>query len=167
MSSNQTLVRDALVVERYKYIQEKLKYLDSVLHTNISLFIKILSAITALATATIGYHVPSTIPSTQYIALVLTGSALAVLAMTLTFLAMTISNLFAWFGYRYDETELLEKFGCGFTRAKPSFKSFLTWQETWFMLVLSILSLVTFYALNHTDATAELIYNYLNQLTGK
>lgn len=167
MSSNQTLVRDALVVERYKYIQEKLKYLDSVLHTNISLFIKILSAIIALATAAIGYSTPSTLPSIEYIALVLTGSALVVLTMTLTFLAMTISNLFAWFGYRHDETELLEEFGNGFIRQEPSIKSFLTWQETWFILILAVLSIITALVLYHTDAVAELVHNYLGQITNK
>ena len=52
------------------------------------------------------------------------------------FLLMTISNIFAWFGYRQDEVQLLEKFGGAFKRRKPKKSSFYTWQESWFVLAL-------------------------------
>lgn len=50
-TSNPSELTAELVVERYKFIQEKQKHLDSMLHTNIGIVVKLLIALFSLAIA--------------------------------------------------------------------------------------------------------------------
>ncbi|HEQ1859040.1 TPA: hypothetical protein VEO38_002600 [Providencia alcalifaciens] len=140
MSKNLT---EALIVERYKFIQKKQMYLDKALHTNIGVLIKILSGVFTLFFAIGAYYFKDTsiISSTNLLLLfkVVVGFSLILL---LYFLLVTISNVVAWFNYRKDEVALLTRFGGDFQREEPKISNFLSWQETWFCILILVFILM-------------------------
>jgi len=126
-----------LVIERYKFIQDKIKHLDNVLHSNISDFIKILMAILTLVSGAFVLHVKEvTMISEQGLLILIRFSSGAIVFVSASYLLMTIANLFSWIDYRKDEVKLLMQFGGSLQRNNPRIKSFLAWQETWFMIAL-------------------------------
>lgn len=134
-----------LVVERYKFIQDKQKYLDTILHTNIAFFVKLLVTIFSLIIAGLSFfkQSPEVLDQDSLILLFQLSSLLCGFICSF-FLLMTISNVIAWFGYRNDEVDLLESFNSNFKRDRPKKCSFLTWQESWFILALLIFIIVSF-----------------------
>lgn len=129
-----------LVIERYKFIQEKIHFLDKILHININLIVKILIGVFTFILSVFLIHIkqPALI-SQASVTLSLQFSSILISLTSLIFLLMTISNIFAWFDYRKDEVQLLEKFGGDFKRTEPKAKNFLMWQETWFSIALLII----------------------------
>ncbi|WP_146147119.1 hypothetical protein [Photobacterium kishitanii] len=138
-----------LIIERYKFIQDKQKHLDNALSSNVNLLVKLLISVFTLVFATFGMHLKQPeIVSIQVTSLVFTLSLILSLLVSTIFLLMTISNIFAWFGYRKDEVELLKQFGGVFQREKPKLSNLLSWQETWFICALTsiiIIAIVTWY----------------------
>lgn len=134
-----------LVVERYKFIQEKQKHLDSILHTNITFVVKLLVALFGLVIAGLSLYKnkPELVSQENFVVLVQLSSLLCCFVCVIFFL-MTFSNIVSWFGYRNDEVQLLDSIGGSFRREAPKKSSFLTWQETWFIFALVILIVVNF-----------------------
>ncbi|WP_318468054.1 hypothetical protein [Photobacterium leiognathi] len=139
-TSNQIEFTKELVIERYKFIQDKQKHLDSILHTNIGMIIKLLIALFGLAvTGLLLYKKTPEVISPKDLVILFQLSSLLTSFVSAFFLLMTISNIFAWFGYRKDEVNLLEQFGGSFRREMPQKRSFYTWQETGFIVTLIII----------------------------
>jgi len=129
-----------LVVERFKFIQEKQKYLDSVLHTNMTFVIKLLITLFGLVIAGISlYKNKPDFMSEDNLITILQLSSLLCCFICSIFLLMSFSNIVSWFGYRNDEVKLLDSIGGTFRREKPKKSNFLTWQETWFIFALLII----------------------------
>ncbi len=139
-TSNPRELTKELVVERYKFIQDKQKHLDSMLHTNIGMVVKLLIALFSLAVAGLSLYknTPEIVAQRDLVNLFQLSSLLTSFVSGF-FLLMTISNIFAWFGYRRDEVELLDQFGGTFKRDMPQKSSFYTWQETGFIVALIII----------------------------
>lgn len=136
-TSNPSELTAELVVERYKFIQEKQKHLDSMLHTNIGIVVKLLIALFSLAIAGLSlYKSKPEIVAQKDLVILFQLSSLLVGFVCGFFLLMTLSNIFAWFGYRRDEVELLDQFGGAFKRDMPKKRNFYTWQETGFIAAL-------------------------------
>jgi hypothetical protein len=146
-TSNPSELTAELVVERYKFIQEKQKHLDSMLHTNIGLVVKLLIALFGLAIAGLSlYKSKPDIVAPKDLVILFQLSSLFIGFVCSFFLLMTLSNIFAWFGYRRDEVELLAQFGGTFKRDMPKKRNFYTWQETGFITVLIIILLASYIA---------------------
>lgn len=152
-----------LVVERYKFIQEKIHFLDKMLHTNISLIVKIIIGIftVILSIFLINLKQPTLI-HLDTITLSLKISSILIGLISLIFLLMTISNILAWFDYRRDEVELLEQFGKEFKRTVPKAKNFFMWQETWFAITLLVLLISTIFIYIFSS---EIVINILSNIS--
>ncbi|EDM64883.1 hypothetical protein PE36_12302 [Moritella sp. PE36] len=134
-----------LVIERFKFIQEKQKYLDSVLHTNMTFIVKLLVALFGLVITGISlYKNKPELMSEDSLMTILQLSSLLCCFICGIFLLMSFSNIVSWFGYRNDEVKLLDSIGGSFRRDKPKKRNFLTWQETWFILALLIITISSF-----------------------
>ncbi len=135
-----------LVIERYKFIQQKQMHLDAALHANVTLLVKLLIAIFSLIFAIATYHLkePDLVVQ-ETVLILLKGASLLILFVSTFFLLVTISNIFSWLGYREDEVKLLNDFGGDFQRESPKLSNFFAWQEAWFSiaLVLFILGALT------------------------
>lgn len=129
-----------LVIERYKFIQDKIKSLDNILHINIGMVIKLFIGVSSFFYGVLLVHLkqPELI-SLQGVIISLKLSSALFFFTSIIFLLMTVSNVFSWIGYRKDEVILLQKFGGHFTRDYPKLKNFLTWQETWFLISLVLM----------------------------
>jgi len=149
-----------IVIERYKFIQDKQKYLDTVLHANISFVVKLLVALFSLLIAGISlFNKSPEIISQEQIVLVFQFSTILCGFVCMLFLLMTFSNIVAWFGYRNDEVKLLESFDSEFKRDKPQKRSFLSWQETWFIIALLVLIIASFTSwVKHAEIIAYLLH---------
>lgn len=133
-----------LVLERYKFIQDKIKFLDNVLHINMNLVIKILIGIFTVILSIFLIHLKQPdLVSPQAIIIALQFSSALVALTTFVFLLMTIANVLSWIDYRKEEVELLEKFGGEFIRKPADKKKFLSWQETWFSFALLFILIVS------------------------
>lgn len=141
MSSELT---NQLVIERYKFIQDKMKYLDNVLHVNISFLVKIFVSVFTLLIGSFLMHIkqPEILPINSLVVLTFFASIL-VFITSIIFLLMSISNIISWFGYRHDEVELLKAFGGSFQRNEPSLKKLFTWQESWIVFFLFLICILT------------------------
>ncbi|PSU66571.1 hypothetical protein C9J20_13665 [Photobacterium phosphoreum] len=131
-----------LVIERYKFIQQKQMHLDAALHANITLLVKVLIGLFSVVFAIATYHLKEPESVTQEtVLLLLEGASLLMLFVSIFFFLITISNIFSWLGYRNDEVELLNDFGGALQRQKPKLSNFLAWQETWFSISLVLFML--------------------------
>lgn len=131
-----------LVIERYKFIQQKQMHLDTALHANITLLVKVLIGLFSVVFAIATYHLKEPELVTQEtVLLLLEGASLLMLFVSVFFFLITISNIFSWLGYRKDEVELLNDFGGDLQRQKPKLSNFLAWQETWFCISLVLFML--------------------------
>ncbi len=150
-----------LVVERYKFIQDKQKHLDSQMNSNVSLLVKIVVGTFSLVFAVFSTHLkqPDVI-SLPIATLVLKLSLIFIFAASSILLLITISNIFSWFGYRKDEVKLLNKFGGSFQRENPKLSNFLVWQETWFVFTLLLIIIIaTFSWAERSFLISRLIIN--------
>lgn len=155
---SQTCLTSELVLERYKFIQDKQKHLDSMLHTNISVYVKLVIALfTLIIVGVFSFKTKPNSLTIEDVRLLLELSATMLMFVSGLFLLMTLSNLFAWFGYRQDEVKLLEKFGGDFQRELPKKRSFYSWQETGFLLALSLMFLLTYVAFVRSGELSLLI----------
>lgn len=137
-----------LVVERYKFIQDKIKFLDNMMHIHIGMTIKFFVGIFSFFYGVVLIHIkqPELISHEAVIISIKFASSLIFFTSVLFFL-MTVSNILSWLGYRRDEVALLQKFGGAFKRECPNAKNFLTWQESWYLISLAfiiICSILTF-----------------------
>lgn len=149
-----------LVVERYKFIQDKIKFLDNILHVNIGMIIKLFIGIFSFFYGVLLIHLkhPDFIPLQGVIISIKLSSALLFFS-SIVFLLMTVSNIFSWIGYRKDEVILLQEFGGGFTRDYPKLRKFLTWQETWFLISLTLMTACSVLIWNFSYEIALLLLN--------
>ncbi|MGR5268661.1 hypothetical protein ACPV5R_12990 [Vibrio astriarenae] len=149
-----------LVLERYRFIQSKQMHLDDALHANMTLLVKVLIGLLSVVFAVATYHLREPKLVTQdIVVLLLEGSSLLLLFVSVFFLLITISNIFSWLGYRKDEVELLDQFGGELQRKQPELSNCLSWQETWFCIFLLLLSLGAYVVFQRSS---EIVFLFLN-----
>lgn len=148
-----------LVVERYKFIQEKQIFLDSMLHKNITFVVKLLVALFSLVIGGLSLYKnkPELLSQESFAVLVQLASLLCCF-VSVIFLLMSLSNIVSWFGYRDDEVKLLNFIGGSFRRDAPKKRNFYTWQETWFIFSLIVLIVSSFaFFINSADFSLYII----------
>ncbi|HCG8450680.1 TPA: hypothetical protein NJ582_004439 [Vibrio parahaemolyticus] len=160
---NVDFTRD-LVIERYKFIQEKQKHLDSILSSNVSLLVKVFIGLFSLVFAVLGTYLkqPEVI-SLSLVTLVFKLSLILLLVVSVIIFLMTISNVIAWLGYRRDEVELLQKFGGDFQREEPKLSNMFAWQETWFLFALIVIIITAASLLLRSSQFIDFFFEVLQQ----
>lgn len=132
-----------IAVERYKFILDKIKYLDTRHQDHFNTVLKILMALITFVVAVIMAGIEEKI---SLIAVEFSISAAGVmLAFTsFFFLFMSIAVSMSWYNYRDEEVELLNKIKCDLNRDMPelTFKTVMRWNETHLMILLTILSII-------------------------
>jgi len=136
-----------LTVERYKFILDKIKYLDTQFHTNLSNLKKIsIALIGVIISVSVAFKDGKI--SSELAGLAVEVSSLILVVSCVFFIFMTRAVKKSWVDYRYDEVNLLNKVSCDLGRENPSKQWKLHWSETQFILgviLWGILNLVLFY----------------------
>lgn len=148
--------KNDIYLERYKYILEKIKFLDTLMHKNFALFTKFTLAIcTALSTSVVMF-IEKKIESETSV-LILKSIFIIELLASILFFAITIAVIKAWFNYRDDEVLFLNKIKCDLDRKPPTLEGALKWSETYFLLTTIVVALVSLFGF----VNAELLLNCL------
>ena len=135
--SNNSSLRESLIVERYKYILGSINRLNEDTGKVLSFFQTALSAIIAaivyLLVGNNGCEVSGEIAK-------LGITILNYLLITLTLFSVTriIINTTSWYFYRLDEVKLLNSKVQSNYRKAPSLKNLWRWSETYLVLVFLV-----------------------------
>ncbi|WP_273049153.1 hypothetical protein [Pseudoalteromonas sp.] len=150
------LTKNNIYVERYKYILEKIKFLDTLMHKNFALYAKFTLAIgTALSTCFVLFIEKKIESATSVV--ILKSLFFTELLASLLFFAITIAIIRAWFNYRDDEFFFLNKIECDLDRKPPTLEGMLKWSETYFLITTIIIALTSLLGV----ANAELLLNFV------
>ncbi|WP_281544672.1 hypothetical protein [Grimontia sp. SpTr1] len=133
-----------LAVERYKFILDKIKYLDGIHNSSFSYLQKSTILMTTSITGVLLALIEGKIElKTANLAIASAGliSSIIILFLILTSLAV----IFSWLDYREEEVELLEKVECDIGRKKPiiGFKKVMRWSETHLIILLSVMLVIS------------------------
>ncbi|MGR5240326.1 hypothetical protein ACPV36_05480 [Photobacterium damselae] len=133
-----------VITERYKFILDKIKFLDSQYHQNLLLNIKILILLFGFVSAAIVAVNESKIEISTLIFSIKTAGII-ILFSSIYFFLNTIVIMISWFDYRYEEVELLNKIGCDINRTLPKMTSIYRWSEFYYILFLIVLFVFSIY----------------------
>ncbi|MFD2177871.1 hypothetical protein [Veronia pacifica] len=133
-------VTKEIVLERYKFIIEKQKYLDSLLHKNMDFYLKVITAIMGIffSSASIYKNKPEII-SLDSLTLMLELTSILTIFVSSVILLMTASIACSWFDYRKDEVKILDQVDGSYKREMPKKRNFWLWHESIFAFALSII----------------------------
>lgn len=132
---------DLIAVERYKFILDKIKYLDSLHQTHFAVIYKLLTALITFVVVVVFAGIEEKIkPNTVEFSIRASGLILVFTCMF--FLAMSRAILSSWQDYRKEEVNLLSKIDTKVERDLPSEKISWRWNEVQFMVLLCFLWLL-------------------------
>lgn len=135
-------LKEELAIERYKFILAKIQHLDESLYKNIGFVAKFVTAIIS-AVASILVLLESKKIANE-IAMIIINLLSYISAFTcLLFIFFTLAIMFSWYDYRKEEVELLNRCEADLGRKAPSFKGVLRWTETWFLIALLIIGIIS------------------------
>ncbi|HIF9409440.1 TPA: hypothetical protein ACX6R8_001292 [Photobacterium damselae] len=141
---NQLSLEENLIFERYKHLIARQTHLDSLVSSNVATAIKVTTALCTLFFVAISFLFKEMDkPDVRHLTLLIQFCSVTGGIFYLLISLQTLANIFAWFGYRKDEVELLELANTILKRDKPTPRNFLTWQETWFLFVTLILTFIS------------------------
>ncbi|EGQ7789037.1 hypothetical protein V9R55_000694 [Vibrio cholerae] len=141
---------DQIIVERYKYILEKIKFLDDKIYQNFSSSIKLITSLTAVLTASVMSISEGKISDVTFllsIKFIFSILVLFSIYMIITSLSITLS----WYDYRKEEVELLNKINCDINRYNPKLSSFIRWSETYYVVFLVAMIIVGIYTIINSE----------------
>lgn len=157
---NQFTLEESLIFERYKYLNAQQKHLNSLVSTNISTTIKVTTALCSVFLVTLSFFLKETKQLDEnYLTLLVEFCAVTGFVFYAMISLQTIANIAAWYGYRNDEVKVLDLADTKFKRDKPDLCNFLTWQETWFLLVTLVLTVLSYSLWLRADEYAIKIVN--------
>ncbi|HIF9250755.1 TPA: hypothetical protein ACX6RB_001845 [Photobacterium damselae] len=137
-------LEENLIFERYKHLIARQTHLDSLVSSNVATAIKVTTALCTLFFVAISFLFKEMDkPDVRHLTLLIQFCSVTGGIFYLLISLQTLANIFAWFGYRKDEVELLELANTILKRDKPTPRNFLTWQETWFLFVTLILTFIS------------------------
>ena len=132
---------DLIAVERYKFILEKIKYLDSLHHAHFNFVYKIIISLASFVIAVAFLGIEGKV-EIRTVIFSIKSPGLVMTSICLFFLAMSRAILSSWRDYRIEEVELLRSIDTKVERSMPSNGFSWRWNEVQFMLLLLVLSLV-------------------------
>ncbi|HEQ1859307.1 TPA: hypothetical protein VEO38_002875 [Providencia alcalifaciens] len=144
------LVNDQIKIERYKFILEKIKFLDKQIHVNLNITITVFTSLITLLVLSIVAMKENKIGLNNFIFSVRTISFIAFI-FSLYMVFSSIAIIRSWFDYRNEESDFLDKISCDIARKKPKKRNFFRWSETYFIIFIFlflILSLIIFFSSN-------------------
>ncbi|WP_157532728.1 hypothetical protein [Moritella dasanensis] len=133
-----------MTVERYKFILEKIKYLDTQFNVNLSNLKKISIALIGVIISSIAALKDNKI-SLELTEFTIEVSSLILVFSCIFFIIMTDAIKKSWVDYRFDEVNLLNKVSCDLGRKYPSGKWKLHWSETHFLLGVMLWGSLNFF----------------------
>lgn len=136
-------LKEQLALEHYKFLLSKIQHLDEALFKNITMYGKFITSVFAFIITAVIFEKSGKITN-ELLILTFNLSKVFILFLSLIFTLITIANIFSWRDYRKEEMALLKNLTANFGRKEPSFKNFLRWVETWFLVALLIISIVAF-----------------------
>lgn len=133
-----------IAVERYKFIQEKIKKLDSQFEQSLNTMLKTIIALVAFGVAVLLAKLEGKIQSESIVLLAIQTIGLLLSISSIFHLLTNLAVMFSWWDYRKEEVELLNQVGCNLNRSKPviCIKKVLRWHETYLLLLLFLLALL-------------------------
>lgn len=133
---------DLLAVERYKFIQDKIKFLDNQQHSNFTTLLKVIIALSTFIIASLIAGSECKI-SNETVSFAISSAGVALTITCVYLLGLSIAVLFSWIDYRKEEVELLNKVNCDLNRSDPDIKpcKLIRWNEFHFMVLLVLLTI--------------------------
>nr|PMJ91943.1 hypothetical protein BCU13_22875 [Vibrio lentus] len=134
---------DLIAVERYKFIQEKIKFLDNQQQANFTTLLKVIIALSTFVIASLIAGTECKI-SNETVSFAISSAGVALIITCIYLLGLSVAILFSWIDYRKEEVDLLNKVNCDLNRSDPSikFRKLVRWNEFHFMVLLVILTIV-------------------------
>lgn len=124
-----------IAVERYKFILEKIKFLDSQYNGYLNLFIKLLTAMLSLILSSALIAKKGEIEPI-WLSYILELCSLFVVLICTILIKLTSVTINSWREYRHDEVALLLKLNVDINRSSPSVGKEKHWNETAFIALL-------------------------------
>ncbi|MDD9177240.1 MULTISPECIES: hypothetical protein [Aliivibrio] len=132
---------DLIAVERYKFILEKIKYLDSLHQIHFAVIYKVLTALISFIIIVIFSGIEEKIkPATVEFSVQAAGMIL--IFTCLFFFAMSCAILSSWRDYRIEEVDFLSTIDTKVERKLPSSDISWRWNEIQFIALLITLCLL-------------------------
>lgn len=132
---------DLIAVERYKFILEKIKYLDTLHQSHISFIYKAVTALVSFMVLVLFTGLENKIEhGTVLFAIRFIGLSLVFICVV--FLAMSKAVINSWIDYRLEEVELISQVDTVITRNPPTSKFKWRWNEAQFMILLLLIALI-------------------------
>ncbi len=135
-------IKNNIYTERYKYILEKIKFLDGLMQKNFSVYFKFTLAICTALSASLVMIIEDKI-SLDTVNLLIELLFLLEVAASLLIIAITVANIRTWFDYRDDEINFLNKIKCDLNRKKPTIEGLFRWSETYLIIISTFIGLVS------------------------
>lgn len=149
-------LKNQMAVERYKFILEKIKFLDTTYNTNFNHVSKIITAVIGFMITVLMVGIEKKFGiNTVTIAMEL--STLLVGGTAFFFSLLSISSLFSWFDYRKEEVKLHQQLNINIGREEPEWKGLIRWHETHLITLLLLCSTFSFYLYYNTDTIVKLL----------
>ncbi|HCG7129691.1 TPA: hypothetical protein NJ327_002432 [Vibrio parahaemolyticus] len=141
---------DQIIVERYKYILEKIKFLDGNIYQNFNLSIKLITSLIAVLTASVISVSEGKISDVTFLlSIKFIFSILVFFSIYMLFTSISIT--LSWYDYRREEISLLNKVNCDINRSSPKLRSFFRWSETYYVIFMIAMSVLGFYTILNPD----------------
>lgn len=139
-----------IYTERYKYIIEKIKFLDTLMHKNLSLYFQFTLAICAGLSASIVMRIEDK-ASFETVKFILEFLFLLQAVASLFIIIMTVAIVRSWFNYRDDEIDFLNKIKCDLNREKPNLEGLFRWSETYLVIISIVIGLASLLGFSCAD----------------
>ncbi|PSW06169.1 hypothetical protein [Photobacterium lipolyticum] len=122
-------------IERYKFILDKIKFLDNQYNNYLNLFIKLLTAILGIIISSILISKKGEIDA-SWVRYIIEASSALIIIISLILIRLTTITIHSWKDYRNDEVLLLSKFEIDIDRKPPSDQKENHWNEAAFITLL-------------------------------
>lgn len=150
-------LKNQMALERYKFILDKIKFLDTTYNTNFNHVSKIITAIIGFIIAVSMAGIENKIGVETVTVAIKLGALLGGVS-ALFFSVLSISTVFSWFDYRKEEVKLHSELNISIGRNNPDWEGLIRWHETHVILLLLTCSGLSFWLFYK----ANLIVSMLN-----
>lgn len=135
-------LNDLIAVERYKFIQDKIKFLDNQQQSNFTTLLKVIIALSTFIIASLIAGSECKI-SNETVSFAISSAGVALTITCVYLLGLSFAILFSWIDYRKEEVELLNKVNCDLNRSEPNIeiRKLVRWNEFHFMILLILLTI--------------------------